>query len=293
VYWSAPSTGAKSRNIRAGPNTLDNGAGNKVEQFLPRPTFKRWANYLPVAINNLNDHSFRSSRILMPSHGQLPTNNNAARGLPTVKPPSGRFILQLFLIPGLIVAGLVVVFVFGSLLWVGTSTPESYLSRLDNTNPDVRWRAAHDLAQVLKRPESLELASDPDFALDLSERLLKALAELEQAEEAEARDVAKTIEKIKLDKGLTEEQKVERGDAASKSARAKYRAQRHYVWYLISCLGDFTVPVGVNALDTVLRKKEAADLEGLSMRRTRAVLALANLGNNMKQRSAPQRKLRR
>src|SRR5947199_5859342 len=99
-----------------------------------------------------------------------PSNNDARVGLPPVKPPSARFIVQLFLIPGLIVAGLVFVFVFGGLSWVGTSTPESFLSRLDNPNTEVRWRAAHELAQVLKRPESLELASDPDFALALAQR---------------------------------------------------------------------------------------------------------------------------
>ena len=35
-----------------------------------------------------------------------PSNNDARVGLPPVKPPSARFIVQLFLIPGLIVAGL-------------------------------------------------------------------------------------------------------------------------------------------------------------------------------------------
>src|SRR5713226_4433089 len=116
-----------------------------------------------------------------PSNNDLPPG--PASGLPAVKPPSGRFILQLFLIPGLIVVGLICVFSFGSLAWVGSSSPESFLSRLDNPNPDIRWRAAHELAQVLKRPESLELASNPDFALDIAERLSKALTELEQAED--------------------------------------------------------------------------------------------------------------
>src|SRR5207249_7780493 len=62
----------------------------------------------------------------MQPESPAPSNNDAPAGLPPVKPPSARFIVQLFLIPGLIVAGLVFVFVFGGLSWVGTSTPESF-----------------------------------------------------------------------------------------------------------------------------------------------------------------------
>src|ERR1700678_4003519 len=95
---------------------------------------------------------------------------DAGKGLPPVKPPSGRFIVQLFLIPGLIVLCLVLVFLFGGMAWVGSTSPQSILQKLDNSNPDVRWRGASDLAQVLQRPESIELASNVDFALDIAVR---------------------------------------------------------------------------------------------------------------------------
>ena len=94
---------------------------------------------------------------------------------------------------GIIVAALILVLAFGGLIWVGASTPESFLARLDNPNPDIRWRAAHELSQVLKRPESLELASNPDFALDLAERLKKALTALEQAESTTQKELARVI----------------------------------------------------------------------------------------------------
>ena len=40
----------------------------------------------------------------MQSEAAVPGNNDVPRGLPPVTPPSGRFIVQLFLVPGVIVA---------------------------------------------------------------------------------------------------------------------------------------------------------------------------------------------
>jgi hypothetical protein len=214
----------------------------------------------------------------------VPSNHAAAQGgLPAVKPPSGRFILQLFLIPGLIVVGLIVVFSFGSLAWVGSSSPESFLSRLDNPNPDIRWRAAHELAQVLKRPESLELASNPDFALDIAERLTKALTELEQAEENAKKELGARLSEISRS-NLPTEEKNKQEEQASLAAWRKLRPQRDLVLFLTSSLGDFTIPIGVHVLRTLAMKDTSAEVKGLSLRRRRAVWALANLGNNMQQR---------
>src|SRR5262249_13319192 len=96
------------------------------------------------------------------------------KGLPPVTPPSGRFIAQLFLVPGLIVAVAVLLLLGVRALVGGAQTADRFLQQLDSPNADIRWRGAHDLAQVLKRPESLALASDPRFALDLAERLRDA-----------------------------------------------------------------------------------------------------------------------
>ena len=84
-------------------------------------------------------------------------------GLPPVVAPSGRFIAQLFLVPGLIVAAAVVVLLAFSWLAGGRRSPEAFLRDLDSTNPDIRWRTASDLAQVLRRDP--ELASNADFGL--------------------------------------------------------------------------------------------------------------------------------
>src|SRR5262245_39234907 len=104
----------------------------------------------------------------MPAESPAPTRD-LPPGLPPVQPPSARFIVQLFLVPGLIVVVAVLIYLGSSYLVRSSQTPESYLRDLDSSNRDIRWRGAHDLAQVLKRPESLALASNPGFALDLTE----------------------------------------------------------------------------------------------------------------------------
>jgi hypothetical protein len=221
----------------------------------------------------------------MHANGPVPSNHDSpgqpAQGLPPVKPPSGRFILQLFLIPGLIVAGLVMVFVFGGLAWVGSNSPESILGRIDSNNEDIRWRAAHELAQVLKRPESLELASDPTFALDIAERLDRALADLEASEYAAKDQLKRTLNEIDRDKSLGKEDKEKRADAESLAAWRRLDAKRNLVLFLTSSMGDFNIPVGVHVLCDMVMKDKSAEEKGLALKRRRAVWALANLGDNM------------
>src|SRR5579871_941627 len=108
----------------------------------------------------------------------------AAPGLPTVTPPTGSMFFRLFGVPALIVGGLVLVLIvaqpligkFGKYFlgraW-GTASPEQFLRDLDNTNKEVRWRAASDLAQVLLRDD--DLASNSAFALQLTQRLRRTL----------------------------------------------------------------------------------------------------------------------
>src|SRR5437016_63424 len=103
-----------------------------------------------------------------------------AKGLPTVTAPSGRHIVQLFLIPGLIVAGAVSILLGFSWLAGGSRSPDQLLKNIDSANADIRWRAANDLAQVLKRDDAL--AADIGFALKIAERLARAAEELERDE---------------------------------------------------------------------------------------------------------------
>src|SRR5438309_1502380 len=94
-------------------------------------------------------------------------------GLPPVQPPSGRFIAQLFVIPGLIIFVVVVLIIGSKMLVTREREPGHFLVQLDSDNADIRWRGASDLAQILKRPEpaTLRWKADAKFALDLTERL--------------------------------------------------------------------------------------------------------------------------
>ncbi|MCI0682862.1 MAG: hypothetical protein L0Y71_12235 [Gemmataceae bacterium] len=185
-----------------------------------------------------------------------------APGLPPVTPPSGRFIAQLFLVPGMIVLVAVMIILAINYLFIGGYTPAYFLSKLDSDNADIRWRGASDLAQHIKRPESKRLKADAAFALDLADRLRDALADLDQAE----RELAAKIAKLPP----TDQDKEWR--------RLTPRKKRDYVEYLAAALGDFYVPVGVPLLCEIIEREEAPDRLSNTMRRRRAIWALSNLG---------------
>jgi len=181
-------------------------------------------------------------------------------GLPPVVPPSGRFIAQLFLVPGLIVAGAVVVLLSFTWLAGGNRGPEAFLRDLDSGNPDIRWRTASDLAQVLKRDD--KLAADPDFGLQLAEVLKRALSEIERGEANPPAPDSQTAETI----------------AREKKERL---AQRAYIQYLCASLGNLITPVGAPALADLARKSPSRDPKSDALLRRQAVWALASLGDNL------------
>jgi hypothetical protein len=206
----------------------------------------------------------------MQSNGPVPNGSDGPPGLPPVEPPSGRFLAQLFLVPLLIVSVLVLLALAG-LWWVHgrygqdeAPTTEQFNRDLASTNPDVWWRGAHELAQVLKRPESLSLASYPKFSLDLAEKLHQEWTALERDEQAAYEETKKLS---------AEEQR---------AARLKLAPRRDQVLFLISALGDFTVPTGAPLLSEIALKDAGPDIKALTLRRRRAVWALANLGQNLK-----------
>lgn len=201
-----------------------------------------------------------------PSSGTLPPG-----GLPPVKPPSGKFIAQLFLVPLLIVLGIMgLFFTLRGLIGIGgPHTAEQFLHSLDQANPDVRWRAAQDLAQVLPRDDTL--ASNPKFALDLADRLRQTLADCDAGE-------GKLAE-------LTAKQSSTPTDEARKAlgkATKELEASREYAHYLASSLGGFAVPVGVPLLKDMALKETGQEPKALALRRRQAVWALANLGMSLK-----------
>jgi hypothetical protein len=201
-----------------------------------------------------------------PSSGTLPPG-----GLPPVKPPSGKFIAQLFLVPLLIVLGIMgLFFTLRGLFGIGgPHTAEQFLHSLDQANPDVRWRAAQDLAQVLPRDD--KLASDPKFALDLADRLRQTLADCD----AGARKLADL--NAKQSSTRTDEDR-----KALSNATKDLEASREYAHYLAAALGGFAVPVGMPILKEMALRESELDVKALALRRRQAVWALANLGMNLK-----------
>lgn len=189
-----------------------------------------------------------------------------AKGLPPVVAPSGRFIVQLFLVPALIVGGLLAVVV--ALTWLSgagrVGSRKDYLANLRSANPDIRWRTASDLAQSLKSDE--KLAGDVDFGLELTDVYRQALDDLRRFEKEAAEPAAETP-----------------GDTAQKltKARQKFLSQRSYVQYLGNCLGNLRTPVGEVALAGVARNPALSDEKSAAHLRRQAVWALAALGYNL------------
>ena len=196
------------------------------------------------------------------TNGSAPTE--PAKGLPPVAPPSGRFIIQLFLVPGLIVAVVVLGLLGIGYLFGSNHGPDHFLRQLDSGNADIRWRGASDLAQDLKRPESVALRSDAKFALDLAERLQTALADLNQSEKESAARGGK----------LTSKEQAE--------AKKLLSAKRDLAQFLAAALGDFVIPVGVPLLTEMALFKDSPDLPNNTLQRRKAVWALGNLGENIK-----------
>jgi hypothetical protein len=186
-------------------------------------------------------------------------------GLPTVSPPSGKFLLELFVVPGVIVGVVVCLLLLANWLFSGSRSPEAFLRRLDDPNPEVRWRAASDLSQTLLRDP--RLAADPAFALDLADRLEAAVDE-GSAPSAAERSFAERFG------AMSPEQR--------KQERSRLEPDRNYVQFLCACLGNSAVPAGAGLLEDLATRESRGERAGLALRRRQAVWALANLGENLK-----------
>lgn len=195
-------------------------------------------------------------------------------GLPSVVPPSGRHILQLFLVPGLIVGAAVCLGLGFQSFFGGVKAPDEYLRGLRDPNTQVRWRAASDLAQVLPRDE--RLARNVSFALDLTELLQQALAENEATEQ-------------RL-QGLRPKQQT--GDTTKPSLtegseREMLDDQRRLIYFLNSALGHFQVPIGAPLLATIAMTDSPSDQQRVIEagqplpRQAGALWALVNLGERV------------
>jgi hypothetical protein len=187
-------------------------------------------------------------------------------------PPSGQQILRLFLVPALIVGVLVAMFLAGGTLkdWfdrllgrsVGDArSVEQFLRDLDNENPDVRYRAASDLSNVLPRKE--ELTYNAAFGLALADRLDKKVRASAAAEKEFARRRASL------------------NAADEKREEKKLEDDRSFITFLSGSLGHFRVPVGATLLRDLAAQESGVEPEALTRRRLQALFALTVLGANL------------
>ncbi len=109
---------------------------------------------------------------IAPTHAPAAANNPS--DLPPVEPPSAGFIVQLFLIPALIVAIVVTVYLLFGKIAGGHRSPEEYLSDLRGSNEERRWLAAHELALVLQHDKAWQ--ENEAFARELARELETSLS---------------------------------------------------------------------------------------------------------------------
>ncbi|MSQ96686.1 MAG: hypothetical protein EXR98_19330 [Gemmataceae bacterium] len=183
-------------------------------------------------------------------------------GLPPVQPPSGRFLAQLFVIPGMIILVLVVLYIGSQMMVSAQHEPAYFLQQLDSDNEDIRWRGASDLAQILKRtePATLRWKTDPKFALDIAERLDLTFQQLLKKEKAIAAQAAATEDKNKS------------------LLWRPLQKDRDRLAYLAATLGEFHAPVGAPVLCAILKHDASPDLQGNTQQRRMILWALINMG---------------
>lgn len=103
-----------------------------------------------------------------------PPNNPKTPGdvLPPVEPPSAGFILQLFVVPGIIVAVIVMVWLLFNWVARAGNDPRKDVDALKRDSPN-RWQAAVNLANALrdKSPQGTALRQDAGLASELGSML--------------------------------------------------------------------------------------------------------------------------
>lgn len=95
-----------------------------------------------------------------------PSRPTADDMLPPVEPPSAGFLVQLFLVPGIIVA--IIVGVWLTFHWLAHlgNDPQAYLRTLRRDN-EGRWQAALNFANDLRGPGGATLKADADLATEV------------------------------------------------------------------------------------------------------------------------------
>ncbi len=96
--------------------------------------------------------------------------------LPPVEPPSAAFLVQLFVIPGIIVGVIVLVWVlFNWIAHSGNGDPQEYVDALRRNSSDV-WQKAEFLGEALRNDRRGEFKNNSTLASDLADILNSRIA---------------------------------------------------------------------------------------------------------------------
>lgn len=117
-----------------------------------------------------------------------PSMDGIPEDLPPVEPPSAGFIMQLFLVPGLIVAAVIAVWALFGKLSSSEQDWRQLVAEVRSNNEHRRWRGATGLAQMLRSDVELgesgkQLSTNPQIAKELATLLVELLNEPNQDEE--------------------------------------------------------------------------------------------------------------
>lgn len=119
---------------------------------------------------------------------EAPSVGDNPEDLPPVEPPSAGFIMQLFLVPGLIVAAVIAVWALFGKLSSSEQDWRQLVAEVRSNNEHRRWRGATGLAQMLRSDVELgesgkQLSTNPQIAKELATLLAELLNEPNQDEE--------------------------------------------------------------------------------------------------------------
>lgn len=138
--------------------------------------------------------------------------------LPPVEEPSAKFIIQLFVVPALIVAGIVGLWLAFSWLVRSTSLgPEKLIAGVDQGPSVARWQRASELADILHDKRYANFKRDHNSATQLAQILNR---EIDQSKDGNDSEQAAYL-RFFLTRALGEFEVEEGADALLKAAETK------------------------------------------------------------------------
>ncbi|REJ69794.1 MAG: HEAT repeat domain-containing protein [Planctomycetota bacterium] len=179
--------------------------------------------------------------------------------LPEVQPPTTGFILQLFVIPGLIVVVIVLVWLLIGSMAESGSDPAKFLVEIKRGRSN-SWQQALSLAQTLQSDPKLKY--DRQLAGQIAD-YLDSLLDL---------SLPQSPEDLGQNPGTTRDEKAEGANLRR---------------YLCMALGNFRVDEGLPVLLKAAGMEDGGDEEILKVR-VAALMAIANLAENFNNLTPPQ-----